>query len=109
MSAPEQSTEKNRAVADGVSGIGVHRYQLYRRAWERVQQSADAGYFLEAITLLESLLADRLESRASFLTGKNEGFSTLGKLIAIFRNHESVPEFRALVERIDDWRRRRNT
>jgi hypothetical protein len=63
---------------------------------------------LEAVTLLESLISDRLESRAGYLTGKNEGFQTLGALIESLRVHESVVELTQLIGRIDQWRRRRN-
>jgi hypothetical protein len=104
----EPTVKKERATADGVSGIGAHRYGLYRAAWDRVQESAEAGYFLEAITLIESLLSDRMESRASYLTGRNEGFSTLGALVKLFRKHEQVPEFRTLIDQIDGWRIKRN-
>lgn len=100
--------KKPRAIADGVSGIGVHRYGLYRAAWARVEEAATAGYYLEAITILESLLADRMESRASHLTGKNEGFQTLGQLITLFRKHEREDGFLVSIDRIDAWRLRRN-
>lgn len=108
MSASRRSKRKSRAIADAGSGIGAHRYGLYRAAWERVAQATNAGYHLEAITLLESLLSDRMESRASFLTGNNEGFRTLGELVRIFDNHEKVPEFASLAVRIDGWRGHRN-
>jgi hypothetical protein len=108
MPASQPSNKKTKAIADGVSGIGTHRYGLYRAAWQRVNQATEAGYHLEAIALLESLLSDRMESRASYLTGKNHGYSMLGDLVRLFETHERVEDFSALVERIDSWRRRRN-
>lgn len=108
MSVSKKGTTKIRAIGDGVSGIGSHRYQLYRAAWNRVEQATTAGYHLEAITLLESLVADRMESRAGYLTGQNEGFKTLGKLVKIFREHERVDGLRGVVDRIDRWREQRN-
>jgi hypothetical protein len=108
VTGSENPGKKPRAIADGVSGIGVHRYGLYRAAWARVEEATTAGYYLEAITLLESLLADRMESRASYLPGKNEGFKTLGQLIALFRKHEREDDFQASIDRIDAWRLHRN-
>lgn len=100
--------KRERAIAKPFAGTGNHRYTLYARAWQRVQAAEAAGFHLEAITLLESLIGDRMESRASFLTGNNEGFKTLGYLINKFRERETVPDFRKLVDRIDKWKEHRN-
>ena len=97
-----------RAIAKPHAGIGSHRYELYVQAWQNVQAATTAGFHLEAITLLESLLGDRMESRASFLTGTNVGFKTLGYLIKTLRDLETVPVFSDLVDRIDKWRKPRN-
>jgi hypothetical protein len=72
------------------------------------ETQGEAGYHLEAITLLECILADRLESRASYLTGRNEGYQNLGSLIHTLRHRESTEEFRNLVRQIDAWRKLRN-
>lgn len=69
----------------------------------------DAGFFMEAITLIESLATDRLESRLSFLTKTNRGFENLGPLIKDMRKHETDPALRALVDQdLDAWRQMRN-
>lgn len=86
----EQPLPKERFVAKSGLGVGNHRYELYAHAWEHTKTAIDRGFYLEAITLLESLLSDRMESRASFLTGANKGFKNLGSLVGIFRDHESV-------------------
>lgn len=109
MASRESNDERVRAIASDQPGVGDHRYRLYTIAWQRVCEASEAGYYLEAITLLESLIADRLESRASYLTGENEGFSNLGPLIRTFRKHETVQAFRDLIERLDSWRKKRNT
>jgi len=97
-----------RAVASDQAGVGNHRYQLYAIAWRRVHDACKAGYHLEAITLLESLLSDRMESRARHLTGANQGFRPLGQLVQIFKTNEREPLFLDLVGRIDIWRSKRN-
>jgi hypothetical protein len=101
-------TKRERAIAIPHAGVGMTRYQLYRKAWGRVESATEAGYYLEAITLLESILTDRLESRASYLTGRNEGYQNLGPLIHTLRQHESIADFRPIIDRIDAWRERRN-
>jgi len=60
------------------------KYESYRFAFDQIDRAIKDGYFLEAITIEESILADRL---ISFLQLKgisaNERF-TLGKcLIAV--------------------------
>ena len=42
--------------------VGQKRYQLYKDSIEQFQKALSEGYFLECITLMESLIKDRLES-----------------------------------------------
>lgn len=103
-----KSSKRERAIAVPQAGVGETRYLLYKRAWERINAATAAGFYLEAITLLESILADRMESRASFLTGENVGYKTLGFLVDTLRKYETVPDFLSIIERIDAWRNHRN-
>ena len=98
-----------RAVAGNASTVGSRRAALYSAAAARVKQAIEAGYYLEAITLSESLLTDRLESRATFLAGEDRGFLTLGPLIRVLRQLENVAEFKKMLEPLDAWRLRRNS
>ena len=100
--------KRQRAIAGSGDGIGFHRYSLYVAAHDRIKQAIADGYYLEAITLIESILSDRLESRTSFLKKQNQGFKTLGDLLGILVEKETVPEFRELLPVINDWRDRRN-
>lgn len=110
MSHKEQRT---RAIALADNDIGQKRYVLYKNVITRINQACQDGYYLEAITLLESLITDRLESYLTFIKGENVGFENLGKLIDIFKS-------KALADKIDDelrntvlqdvneWRKKRN-
>lgn len=103
--------KRRRAQAEEPEGaVGTLRYDLYVKANERIVEAIDAGYFLEAICLVESFVSDRLESRVSYLSGSDFGFQTLGRLIQESRRTEDdevlVDE---LLPALDDWRRRRNT
>lgn len=68
----------------------------------------EEGFNLEAITLVESMVSDRLESRGSFLSRKDCGFKTLGEVLRLLRAHERDHEFLDVYSRIDAWRTRRN-
>lgn len=54
------------------------RGEFYHDIISHINKAIDAGYYLEVITLLESLICDRLESRNSYLLGKPFSFHTLG-------------------------------
>jgi hypothetical protein len=51
-----------RPPAGDGSSIGRERYRLLKAAFEHIQQSIRDGHHLEAITVLESILTDRLGS-----------------------------------------------
>jgi len=100
--------KRNRAIAAPYAGVGASRYRLYAKAWKRIKQAICDEYYLEAITLLESILTDRMESRASYLKQTNQGFQNLGDLINTLRISEQVDELKAILGVIDAWRIRRN-
>jgi hypothetical protein len=58
---------KKRISAGSAPGLGTDRYRLFRSAAQQIKAAMDAGYYLEATTLVESILAERLEKRAQFL------------------------------------------
>ncbi len=105
---PEKST-RERAIAKPNEGVEMTRYLLYKRAWQRINAAESAGFHLEAIALIESILSDRMESRASFLSGTNIGFKTLERLLKELRKLESVTEFITVLKRIEAWKDRRNS
>lgn len=91
------SKSRKRAVAPPHGNVGGHRYTGHARIRDQVDAALAAGFPLEAITLIESVLADRRESRASYLTGADQGFSTLGHLIKVLRAEgvDDNPDFRS--------------
>ena len=38
----------------------ARKYDAYREAWTRIKQAQKNGFFLEAITIQESIISDRL-------------------------------------------------
>jgi hypothetical protein len=59
---PNTDNDEVRPSAGHGSSIGLERYRLIKAAFAHVQQSIRNGYYLEAITVLESILTDRLGS-----------------------------------------------
>lgn len=105
-------SKEKRAVANNEQ-IGQLRYDTYRKSIDRIKSSIEAGYYLEAITLCESLISDRLESRLNYLTNSdNFSFKTLGKLQEGIIKHDNVEELQRMMiyqkGDLDIWRDSRN-
>lgn len=101
---------RTRALALPNNEIGQKRYELYKNAFDHINQSIESKYYLEAITLIESLITDRLESRLSFLLDEDFSFKTLGKIIEKSRQIEQDENLKALISKdLDEWRKHRNT
>lgn len=100
--------QRRRGEAYTGKGYGTLRYDLFVHSRDHIIHCINHGYYLEATAVIESIIADRLESRLSYLKGDNFAFKTLGKLIQESRISEDDPELRAVIEEIDDWRWKRN-
>lgn len=89
--------------------VGQLRFELYKQAIAQFNQAIEAGFYLEAITICESLIADRLESRCAEL-GKPIAFKPLGDLIKRIKQIETDDLIRnVVVGDLDNWRLKRNT
>ena len=81
--------------------LGKAKQLLYSKAYNRVDQAIKKGSHIEAISILESLMSDRLESALSAFTKEPIHVSTLGTL---FRKLDSlVPANASLVEMLWEW------
>lgn len=91
---------------------GMQRHNLYASVLAKRKKAMEDGYYLEAVTLTESIVADRLESRLSFLKGEDFSFKPLGPLIIEAGKVETDEELKALVtdeeNGLEAWRKRRN-
>jgi len=61
--------------------VGQARGDLYGKALGRAEAAFQSGFFLETIALVESLMADRLESVISLLDGEPARFGTVGEAV----------------------------
>lgn len=110
---------KKRAInSSSQSSVAQLRKQLYTNAYLQIQMAIEQGFYLEAITLCESMISDRLESRIAYLTGQdqqNRQFSNLGPLLGKLKSAnpnnrlENSEEALLLYEAIREWTRLRNT
>lgn len=87
---------------------GQVRYHLYKDVIDRYLDSMNDGYYLEAITLMESLITDRLESALIFYLKKtpSQVFLPLGDALSPFKDQGIISD--QLYSRIDEWRKSRN-
>jgi len=82
---------------------------MYKSAYSRIAESSKAGFHLEAITIIESLISDRLESRLTFVLQRDFSFQHLGSLITKARQVETDPTLLSLIDLdLDKWRKSRN-
>lgn len=101
-------SKRERANINDTPFVGQLRFMLYKRAIEQFNGALEAGYYLEAITICESLITDRLESRCGEL-GESIAFKNLGALIRKLREIETDRDLYQLIDKeLDIWRINRN-
>lgn len=82
--------------------VGKVRGDLYRRALDRASVAHAQGFDLEAIALVESLMADRLESVLSLIAGQPARFGTVGEAARELDKPHNLLE-RELLEDVILW------
>ena len=91
------------------------KHLSYTKAWERINAAIEAEFNLEAITIEESIISDRLLSyvRGVDPSSKVHERSGLGELITRWRKHAGdsliKPDGSDLGKITDEWRIKRNT
>ena len=104
-----KKTNRQRANITENPFVGKLRFELYKKAIEQFNQAIEAGFYLEAITICESLISDRLESRCAELK-KPMAFKPLGDLIKKLKQIETDVLIKStVVGDLDTWRLNRNT
>jgi len=95
----------------------VKKFFSYREAWTRVKQSQAAGFYLESIALIESIISDRLTSvlvKSGQIQRKTEirkypGFSDLIRAwTALCPTPIEQGNYSDLQASVDTWRLNRN-
>lgn len=87
------------------------RYLRYKLAFDRLDESLEEGWLLEAISLEESIISDRLLSALLSLTDKNSARKNFNELInhtkEAFVANGGDPEA-SLFDQLHQWRQDRN-
>jgi hypothetical protein len=107
---------KSRIPGQVLKG-NVAKHLSYREAWARIGAAQGHGFYLETVTLVESMITDRLISYLvgiGVLTRPNQlaQYPPLGRLIQIWKTHCPNPvvtrHVTDLQSEVDIWRQRRN-
>ena len=86
---------------------GQERFDTFKKVVGRYHSAMKSGFYLEAVTLMESIIGDRFECYLMRNDKEcNYSFSTLGRLI---NGLKKVNPDSDLAVRLDDWKNKRNT
>ena len=87
------------------SQVGQDRYQLYKASIDQYQKALKDGYFLECITLMESLIKDRLESIYNEIHHQDDTSKMpFGRMSNILNDLDETE----LKVKLDEWIQKRN-
>jgi hypothetical protein len=105
---PPQRLEGGRGTT-----VARQRYELYRSANEQFKAAFEAGFYIECVSICESIISDRIEARLQFLrrnTDKPSHIDSLGRLLKQVTDIEPEDqiELRAAYALIRDWGSARN-
>lgn len=103
---------KRLAGGEGTA-IARQRYDLYKLANEQLKKAYEAGFFIECVSICESIISDRIEARLQYLrrgTDKPSRIDSLGRLLKQVEDIESEDqiELRAAYVSIREWGNARN-
>ncbi|MDP3945262.1 MAG: hypothetical protein Q8Q51_05155 [Lutibacter sp.] len=88
---------------------GIDRYELIKSAMSRFNTAIEHSFFLEATTLIESLISDRLESRLGELKKEPVSLDTIGNLLNALRKIEPDNVLKEIMNKqINTWCGERN-
>ncbi|MBA2376824.1 MAG: GIY-YIG nuclease family protein, partial [Rubrobacter sp.] len=95
----------------------AEKYLSYREAWARIKAAQGHGFYLEAVTIEESIISDRLiryllSVNAIELKDDSHRYPPFGQLIQLWKQERPEPITSRgvdnLQEAVDHWRRHRN-
>lgn len=113
-----ENMRKSQVPLKEIAG-NAEKYESYREAWSRIKLAQENHFFLEAITIQESIISDRLISFLSRSTAPHPlSFLESGKFPSFYRLIQywrlEFPKalqsglYPDLIEAVDQWRCMRN-
>jgi hypothetical protein len=111
--ASAKKPHPKRLVGGKGTSVARQRYDLYRLANEQLKAAYEAGFYIECVSICESIISDRIEARIQFLrraTDKPSHIDSLGRLLKQVEDIESEDqtELRAAYVAIREWGNARN-
>lgn len=96
--------------------VGTARHRMYKDAIARYQDAMKNGFYIEAISLMESLISDRIESLLNAIaktnnTKENYSYRPLGNLVRAALNNKGIVLPKAIIDilnEIKEWAKKRN-
>lgn len=93
--------------------VARQRYELYKLANEQLNSAYEAGFYIECVSICESIIADRIEARLQFLrrgTDKRSHIDSLGRLLKQIEDIEAndQADLREVYQAIREWLKARN-
>ena len=104
----QKKVERKRAIANKGTEVPMQKYDLYKQAFGWINYAIESGFYLEAISLIESIITDRMESRLVYLKATDVEFKTIGHLIGKLKTYEQVEGIIQKLPLIKNWSEFRN-
>lgn len=109
----EKRQQPKRLEGGKGTNTSLQRRELYRLANEQLNAAYNNGFYIECVSICESIIADRLEARLQFLRRKTDQptrISEVGKLLNQLGHIEPSESLDLLVtyEQIRAWSSSRN-
>lgn len=103
----KKSTDPNKSIQGNVD-----KYLAYREAWTRIKEAQLQEFYLEAITIEESIICDRLSSYFRNVLKTDKQLNSLKRMQDLWKKHHPeaiiAGDFDDLVTALDQWREGRN-
>lgn len=97
---------KNRLTINDSPEIGKLRYETYKGVLSKYKKAMEVGCYLEAITLMESIIFDRL---ASIVNETQEEQVSKETFFEMIKRASEIDILLPLTYRLDAWREKRNS
>lgn len=108
-----KSEKPKRLFGGKNSEASQKRYKLYAAANNQIKAAFEAGFYIECVSICESIIGDRIEARIQFIKHddtKRHFVDAVGNRLTYLRSIEveNDPNLSALYNEITLWTRKRN-
>ena len=112
----EMPNPKVRVAAEKGSPQNKLREELYTGAFQRIKDAYDKGFYIECVTILDSMITDRLESYVQYLLHHDDKQFATSTIFHALKSLGSATkekgvrdeEFKVIEQKIIAWSNKRN-